>query len=127
MEPLRLSFDHDTDSSALRHQAQHRLIFWQPADLVEDTLLVVTELVQNVIQHTGGGGELALSRDSEAVLVEVFDSSRDEPRVYPPDPRRVGGRGMLMVAAMSQAWGIRPTRTGKIVWVEMPLRVPGSN
>jgi anti-sigma regulatory factor (Ser/Thr protein kinase) len=121
MEPLRLSFDHDTDSASLRRTALHQLVRWQSPELAEDALLVITELVQNVIQHTGDGGELAISRNPEAVLVEVSDSSREEPRMYPPDPRRVGGRGMLVVASLSRTWGSRPTTEGKIVWAELPL------
>jgi anti-sigma regulatory factor (Ser/Thr protein kinase) len=125
MEVLRLPFDHHSDSAALRHAAQHRLSGWQTADQVDDTLLVITELMQNVIQHTGDGGELALTRHPDRVLVEVSDSSTDEPRVYQPDPRRVGGRGMLVVSAMSRTWGSRRRTGGKIVWAEMPARADG--
>ena len=120
MQALRLPFDHDTDSASLRHAAEGRLLAWQNAELVNDTLLVITELVQNVIQHTGDGGELALSRPSDIVVVEVFDSSRDLPKVIRPDPRRLGGRGMLLVAAVSRAWGSRLTATGKVVWAHLP-------
>jgi hypothetical protein len=120
MQAVRLPFDHDTDSASLRHAAEDRLLSWQAAELVDDTLLVITELVQNVIQHTGHGGELALSHPSDVVLVEVFDSSRDLPRVIGPDPRRLGGRGMLLVDAISRAWGSQLTATGKVVWAHLP-------
>jgi hypothetical protein len=123
VDPLRLPFDHHTDSASLRHTAHDKLAGWQEGDAVDDTLLVITELVQNVIQHTGDGGELALSRRPDAVLVEVFDGSHKMPRVQRPDPRRVGGRGMVVVEAMSLAWGSRPTGDGKVVWAEMPLQV----
>jgi hypothetical protein len=121
MQVLRLPFDHRTDSALLRQAAQRRLITWQAAELVDDTLLVITELVHNVIQHTGDGGELALSRPHDAVLVEVFDHSRDLPQLLKPDPRRVGGRGMLLVDAVSHAWGSRHTPTGKVVWAHLPV------
>ncbi len=123
MDPLRLPFDHHTDSASLRHTAQHQLTDWQDREAVGDTLLVITELVQNVIQHTGDGGELALSRRPDAVLVEVFDGSPQPPRLQRPDPRRIGGRGMVVVEAMSLAWGSRPTDDGKVVWAKMPLQV----
>nr|WP_296069264.1 ATP-binding protein [uncultured Actinoplanes sp.] len=122
MQALRLPFDHDTDSASLRHAAEGRLAGWQAAEQVDDTLLVITELVQNVIQHTGDGGELALSHPSGVVVVEVFDSSRDLPRVLGPDPRRLGGRGMLLVDAVSHAWGTHLTATGKVVWATLPAQ-----
>jgi hypothetical protein len=121
MQALRLPFDHGTDSAALRHAARGPLTTWQPAELVDDTLLVITELVQNVIQHTGDGGEIVLSRPRGAVLVEVFDHSPYLPELLAPDPHRIGGRGMLLVDAVSQAWGSRPTPSGKVVWARLPL------
>jgi anti-sigma regulatory factor (Ser/Thr protein kinase) len=121
MDALRLPFDHGTDSAVLRRTAQRVLASWQSPDLVDDTLLVITELVQNVVQHTGDGGELTLSRSPEAVLIEVSDRSFDMPRVYPPDARRLGGRGLLVVSAMCRDWGSRRTIAGKVVWAELAL------
>jgi hypothetical protein len=43
MQVLRLPFDHHTDGASLRHAAQPRLLGWQAAELVSDTLLVITE------------------------------------------------------------------------------------
>ncbi|SNY47056.1 ATP-binding protein [Paractinoplanes atraurantiacus] len=123
MQALRLPFDHGTDSASLRHAAHRWLVSRQDGEVVEDTLLVMTELVQNVVQHTGDGGEVALSADGD-VLVEVFDSSRDLPRLLGPDPRRLGGRGMLLVDAVSDDWGSRLTADGKVVWARLPVK-PG--
>jgi anti-sigma regulatory factor (Ser/Thr protein kinase) len=122
MQVLRLMFDHHSESAPLRQAAQRCLLAWQASELVDDTLLVITELVQNVLQHTADGGELALSRRRDVVLVEVFDRSADMPHLLGPDPRRVGGRGMLLVNAVSQEWGSRPTPTGKVVWSLLPLQ-----
>ena len=116
-----MSFDERVDSADLRHRAQCYLDGRQPADRIPDTILVITELVQNVLQHTGDGGELALSRDDDTVLVEVYDRSSALPRLYRPDPRRIGGRGMLLVSAVSRKWGSRRTATGKVVWARMPV------
>jgi anti-sigma regulatory factor (Ser/Thr protein kinase) len=124
MKVLRFPFDHRSDSAALRHAAHHHLVEWQTADLIDDTLLVITELTQNVIQHTVGGGELAVIGHPDRVMIEVSDSSTDLPRLYRPDPQRLGGRGMLIVSAISRTWGSRPIPGGKIVWAEMPA---GSN
>jgi anti-sigma regulatory factor (Ser/Thr protein kinase) len=122
MEVLRLPFDQRSDSAVLRHAVQRRLAAWQTDEQVDDTLLVITELMQNVIQHTGDGGEVTLIRRPDLVRIEVSDSSEQLPQVYRPDPRRVGGRGMLVVSAMSRTWGSRRTADGKTVWAEMPAQ-----
>ena len=80
-------------------------VSWQEPEQVEDTQLVITELVQNVVQHTGDGGVLALSLRVDGVLVEVTDRSVDMPEMLDPDARRIGGRGLLVVAAVSRSWG----------------------
>jgi hypothetical protein len=122
MQVLRIPFDHHSESASLRHAAQGCLMTWQAQELVDDTLLVITELVQNVFQHTDDGGELALSRPGDVVLVEVFDRSPDLPQLLGPDPRRIGGRGMLLVDAVSRGWGSRTTPTGKVVWAHLPVK-----
>jgi anti-sigma regulatory factor (Ser/Thr protein kinase) len=127
MQVLRLPFDHHTDGASLRHAAQPRLIGWQAAELIDDTLLVITELVHNVIQHTGDGGEVTISRPCDVVRVEVFDHSQDLPQLLKPAPERIGGRGIMLVDAVSQEWGSRLTPTGKVVWAHLPIRLEGTH
>jgi two-component sensor histidine kinase len=119
MEALRLPFFHAEDSAAMR-QCAAELLDGEPAETVQDVLLVITELVDNVVQHTDGGGELHLRRDDATVLVEVHDHSRVFPQLQRADPRRPGGRGLLLVSAVSQRWGSKPTPDGKLVWALFP-------
>ncbi|MEV6632490.1 ATP-binding protein [Actinoplanes sp. NPDC051470] len=121
MDPLRLSFSHGADCAALRHQARQALGPHQSPELVDDVLLVITELVQNVVQHTGDGGELTMRRNDGALRIEVADRSTETPRIHGPDARRVRGRGLLMVAAISREWGSRTSPDGKIVWADVPF------
>jgi hypothetical protein len=116
MEARRLSFTHQTDTGTIRRAATPFLDDSQDADQVRDSLLVITELVQNVMRHTCSGGDLVLSHCPGGVLIEVSDASADLPEALAPDPRRVGGRGLLLVRAMSLAWGVRPIPGGKTVW-----------
>jgi anti-sigma regulatory factor (Ser/Thr protein kinase) len=120
MNPLRLSFEHSADCAALRSQARSVLGQWDSPDLVDDALLVITELVENVVQHTGDGGHLTMRRHHDAVRIEVADSSPDLPRAFAPDPRRIGGRGLLLVAALTREWGTHHQDTGKVVWADLP-------
>ena len=116
---FRLPFTSSSDGAALRRASSDLLAGEQKSDLIDDSLLVVTELVDNVIQHTAAGGELVLASRGETVMIEVFDTSRRMPRMRRPEPYQPGGRGLLLVAALSRAWGSRPTSSGKVVWAEL--------
>jgi hypothetical protein len=101
---------------------------WEVRDPLGDVLLVVTELVENVAQHTDGYGLLRLSVRPRLVLIQVSDTSRELPEVQPMGSGGSGGRGLLLVASLSRAWGVRRLPTGKVVWAELapaPARVTG--
>jgi anti-sigma regulatory factor (Ser/Thr protein kinase) len=115
-------------ASRARRLADEALQSWDLADRADDVLLVTTELVQNVTKHTDDGGELRVSLDGDAILVEVTDTNPRLPLVLQPEPGRVGGRGMLLIAAVARSWGTRPAawagRKGKTVWAELAKRLP---
>ncbi|WP_327743812.1 SpoIIE family protein phosphatase [Streptomyces europaeiscabiei] len=107
------------------------------ARLVEDVLVVVSELVTNAVVHAGTDVELLcrLGRDVPAaagwLLVEVSDhhpskTVRDEGAERPylverPYGAAEYGRGLRLVAALSEAWGIT-YRTGvKTVWARLSV------
>ncbi|MGW3314380.1 ATP-binding protein [Streptomyces fungicidicus] len=94
-----------------------------------DILLVIAELVANAVTHArvpGRGFVVTVKVSSQRVRAEVTDA-RPECRLQPADPTAVEadsderGRGLLLVAALSDAWGcdhgtaVRPTKT---VWAE---------
>jgi hypothetical protein len=102
-----------------RRVAEHALRVWNVSDPLGDVLLVVTELVDNVAQHTDGGGLLRLSLRPRLVLIQVSDTSPRLPAVKAPSSAGPGGRGLLIVRTLARAWGARPMRNGKVVWAEM--------
>ncbi len=65
---------------------------------------------------------LRLRRGGEAVWVEVFDQDLRLPRIRSAGETDEGGRGLYLVDQLATRWGSRPTRDGKAVWFEMPLR-----
>ena len=115
---LRLPFSAARDSAAIRSSAAE-LLSGQPPEMIHDVLLVITELVDNVVQHTDDGGELYLRREHDTVLIQVHDHSRAFPQLQRRDPRRPGGRGLQLVAALTETWGSRPTPSGKYVWARL--------
>ncbi|MBD0839613.1 MULTISPECIES: SpoIIE family protein phosphatase [unclassified Streptomyces] len=85
-------------------------------------LLVVSELVTNALVHTDGQVRLDLTLVNGRLRIAVADTS---PRT-PVKPTSIGweatgGRGILLVEAMSASWGTLPVSGGKQVWSELPL------
>ncbi|MFI9173817.1 SpoIIE family protein phosphatase [Streptomyces lincolnensis] len=93
-----------------------------PADDMDAVLLVVSELVTNALVHTDGRVRLDLTRINHRLRVAVTDGS---PRT-PVKPTSIGweatgGRGILLVEAVSAVWGTVPVSGGKQVWSELTL------
>jgi anti-sigma regulatory factor (Ser/Thr protein kinase) len=91
-------------------------------DDTDAVLLIVSELATNALVHTDGQVRLDLTLLDDRVRVSVTDSS---PRT-PVKPTSIGweatgGRGILLVEAMSETWGTVPVSGGKQVWAEYPI------
>ena len=79
-------------------------------------MLVVSELVTNAMVHAGTGCTLDLRHSDDELRVEVRDRSHEAPVMGVVHPDDVGGRGLLVVDAVTEAWGWEPTIDGKRVW-----------
>lgn len=102
------------------------LAMWGADDLVDDAALLASELVTNAVVHAGTDIDISIALIGDAVEVAVTD--RHPARSLPPAPEAVGpdregGRGLLMTAALSTAWGIDYTNRTKRVWFRLPLAV----
>lgn len=91
---------------------------WGLDTLADDGALIVTELVANAAQHTDGPNiRVSVSRPAPgSVRIDVVDRSSK-----PPVRREAGevderGRGLLLVAVLTQRWGIDSLPWGKRVW-----------
>ncbi|MFF4357324.1 SpoIIE family protein phosphatase [Streptomyces sp. NPDC001604] len=100
---------------------------WQADDVADAVLLVVSELVTNALVHTQGPVRLDLMLRGDRVRVCVADSSPRAPaKPVIVDWESTGGRGLLLVEAMSESFGSMPVAGGKQVWSEivLPERAP---
>ena len=91
-------------------------------DVVERTVLIVSELVTNAITHGRSAWALALGWTARGgVLVLVSDSGTGQPAVQAPAGDATSGRGLAVVQALSETWGWHPTGdvAGKVVWAEV--------
>jgi PAS domain-containing protein/anti-sigma regulatory factor (Ser/Thr protein kinase) len=97
---------------------------WRIGDVADAVLLVVSELVTNALVHTQGPVRLDLTLRGDKVRICVTDSSPRAPaKPVLVDWESTGGRGLLLVEAMSEAFGSMPVAGGKQVWSE--IAVPG--
>ncbi|MFE9815745.1 ATP-binding protein [Streptomyces sp. NBC_00236] len=86
----------------------------------DDVLVCVSELATNALVHgvpPGRGYRVMLwLRDEGRVRVEVHDSGDGEPGVREPDGE--SGRGLVIVEALADRWGVGERVPGKVVWCE---------
>ncbi|BDM69120.1 hypothetical protein HEK616_26070 [Streptomyces nigrescens] len=96
---------------------------WGVTEEMDVALLVVSELVTNAIAHTQGEVRLDLTLAADRLRIAVNDASPRAP-VKPAsvDWEATGGRGLLLVEAMSASWGSVPLSGGKQVWSEISLQ-----
>ncbi|MFE3739258.1 SpoIIE family protein phosphatase [Streptomyces sp. NPDC059134] len=120
------TWDVPCDAAAVaetRRNACRQLTAWGLDDAAFVTELVVSELVTNAIRYGNAPVRLRLIRDSDLVI-EVSDGSSTSPHLRRARTSDEGGRGLLLVAQLTQGWGTRQTYTGKTIWAEQSLTAP---
>ena len=85
----------------------------------DDAELLTSELVANAVLHARTAFRVAVDVDDRRLRVEVHDASSGTPVRRRPDARATGGRGVLIVDAVADRWGVDPDVDGKVVWFEL--------
>ncbi|MFF7643384.1 ATP-binding protein [Streptomyces canus] len=101
---------------------------WGVSQRSDDVLLCVSELTTNALLHGVPPHrclrlDLALLADG-VLRVEVHDSGPGEIRTPDTTPESEHGRGLLLVAALADDWGVRERDPGKVVWCDFAIRPP---
>ncbi|MFK4105291.1 SpoIIE family protein phosphatase [Streptomyces sp. NPDC019531] len=120
---LELSTDPAVVAGA-RALANRKLTEWGLEELQFTTELLVSELVTNAIRYAGAPIRLRLIHQPDVLICEVFDASSTSPRMRHARATDEGGRGLFIVAQLTQRWGTRYTAAGKVIWAEQ--RTPPS-
>ncbi|MFE2160698.1 SpoIIE family protein phosphatase [Streptomyces lydicus] len=100
---------------------------WGCADIVDDAVVLTSELVTNAVVHAGTAADVLCQRSDEGVRISVADRypEREIPLqnagqvVVHPD--REGGRGLLLCGALATRWGVEYTAAQKHVWFQLDL------
>ncbi|KUJ35553.1 PAS domain S-box protein [Streptomyces sp. NRRL F-5122] len=100
---------------------------WGFADIVDDAVVLTSELVTNAVVHAGTAADVLCLRSDDGVRIEVADRypEREVPlqsaAVNMGHPDREGGRGLQLCAALAGRWGVEYTPTHKQVWFQLDL------
>ncbi|MGI5242450.1 SpoIIE family protein phosphatase [Dactylosporangium sp. CA-139066] len=87
-----------------------------PQRVIDDLVLIVSELAANAVLHGRPPIQLRLRRTATHVVLELHDTAPYLPRKQRPAPDDEHGRGLQLVSSLCDRWGTRPTADGKAVW-----------
>ncbi|MFZ4143125.1 ATP-binding protein [Streptomyces griseoincarnatus] len=113
---------HPEEVAALRRVVRLCLAAWSLNGLVDAAQLCVSELVSNVVTHVGLGtpGCLAVSVNGAYLRIEVHDpDTRALPALVTADIEAETGRGMALVEALTDRWGVQLHEDRKVTWCEL--------
>jgi anti-sigma regulatory factor (Ser/Thr protein kinase) len=89
-----------------------------PAPLLDQSVLVVSELVTNAVLHGDGPSvDVRIEVAEEFVRIEVHDWGPGFTPSDALDPGESGGRGLLIVDRLADRWGVERNGTN-VVWAE---------
>jgi anti-sigma regulatory factor (Ser/Thr protein kinase) len=106
--------------SALRERGDHL-----PAELRDDLLLLLTEVVTNAVRHSGAKDgdpiEVDVREGADGLRVVVTDPGIgfQRPASLVPDHSTPGGLGLILVDRLARSWGTHRTKEGWSVWFEL--------
>lgn len=102
-----------------RQRLRAVLTLWRLLDVLDEAELLTTELVNNAIVHARSEVLVTVTQRRSVVRVEVTDVGDG---AFRPEDAGLGathGRGLMLVEAMSSAWGTAVTSDSKTVWFEL--------
>jgi PAS domain S-box-containing protein len=105
----------------IRKQVVEQLDTWNMSEAGFTAELVVSELVTNAIRYGAHPIRLRLIHDAATLICEVSDTNHTAPHLRRAKTWDEGGRGLLLVAQLTQRWGSRHTADGKTIWAELSL------
>jgi anti-sigma regulatory factor (Ser/Thr protein kinase) len=101
---------------ALRELLRH----WGVPGVPDVAELLTSELVTNALIHTEHGAVITATMTPRTLRVEVRDFATDLPTPYAPAvDDGTHGRGLVLVQALADAWGVLTHGVGKVVWFEL--------
>jgi serine phosphatase RsbU (regulator of sigma subunit)/anti-sigma regulatory factor (Ser/Thr protein kinase) len=114
--------EHLTSAATARRTARQTLHDWDLEHLADAVMLTVSELVTNAVVHARTPATLRLSLRGHVLRVGVSDlAPESRPAVRVAEDTAVNGRGLALVDAVADRWGVDAPGdgSGKTVWLEL--------
>lgn len=89
------------------------------ADQLDVLELLTSELITNSLVHARSEMEVTAHHDQRGVRVSVSDLDSRRPVQFPQDDGALGGRGLALVDALADDWGVDDHPDGKAVWFRL--------
>ncbi|MCB5909464.1 ATP-binding protein [Streptomyces pinistramenti] len=106
----------------VRRIVSAQLRYWRLDPLIDPAALGVTELLANVHRHARPSKQCTVQLWVllDQLTVSVHDRDPRLPRIRAADTWETCGRGLALIASLSESWGVRPDGSGKVVWFTLP-------
>ncbi|MFD4942344.1 ATP-binding protein [Streptomyces sp. NPDC058409] len=115
--------------AALRRVMRLHLRLWGLSDVADAAEICVSELVANVITHVGAGTPSALVVEMNGTHLRVAlrdPDTRALPTLLSAGPDDESGRGLAMLDAVSERWGVTLGADSKLVWCDLATSLVSS-
>ncbi|WP_371551553.1 ATP-binding protein [Streptomyces sp. NBC_00554] len=110
----------DSRVGQMRRITTAHLQDWDLAELSDTATLAVSELVTNAVRHGQGKPVgLRVTSSGHELRIEVTDGSQERARLRYSDQGDEGGRGLLLVDALMDRWGVSPD--GTVTWCSIAI------
>jgi anti-sigma regulatory factor (Ser/Thr protein kinase) len=106
-------------SRIARTSLRETLRSWDLDRLTDVALLLASELVNNAVLHVASPSTMRLSLLRNSIRVELDDASVSPPTLDHADEADEHGRGIFLVATVSDHWGYKLNAHGKTIWFEL--------
>jgi MEDS: MEthanogen/methylotroph, DcmR Sensory domain len=109
-----------TAVSAARQIAVRTLVDWELSHLIQNCVIITSELAANAVLHAESSFRLTLSRDVACLRIAIEDAL---PCLLAANrgPDKFVPSGLALVESIASHWGCEVTPYGKTVWAELPI------
>ena len=129
MSPVDIQLPAEASSAAVARDAVRRLVLTAGPDTqtassqqaLDRVVLLTSEVVTNAVLHAGTPLRLTAAIEAGRAVVRVYDGARIPPRRRAYRNEDANGRGMHLVDALADQWGIEETAAGKCVWFSITV------
>jgi anti-sigma regulatory factor (Ser/Thr protein kinase) len=114
-----------------RRELHTTMTRWSLDLLADSAAVVLSELMTNAVCHAhvspGREIETRFLLVADGIRIEVHDAAAQLPQLHAPSANADDGRGLFLVAAMADDWGVTERiGVGKAVWAVLTLRGAGA-